>query len=379
MLAAATYGNGYSQVATPSSVAYGLPWQGPQNHSSSSPSIWSHQYNGNAQWPSSSHNRHPSMGGYGMQAYVQQPQPPVSQLMASQAQQVPPQQRSYGTVNSVSVPVHLVQGYDGLAPAPMLSYSAQPVMLVPQNAPPMQAQQQPMMPQQQHSRFQVPYQQLVQAPRLMPHYIHPVQPQMPMFHQRMPPYQAVPDTPPNPVPTTEYDLHAFAKFLLSVCFGIVEETMTPEETSSFEGFIETVLCATRLQLSTLYMSLVFLNRSNKLCDPAFKRLPLKKRLVCALILANKMHDDNTFTNASWSIVSTIPTKEITSLEAACLKAFDWDLSLGESGVSEWQYWEKCWHEFEQKVQMPSPVSPAVSNDQWNAQLSGDTFTIAAAC
>lgn len=166
--------------------------------------------------------------------------------------------------------------------------------------------------------------------------------------------------------------------MLSVCVGIVEESMTPEETQKFESFIETMLYATRLQLSTLFMSLVFLNKSNKVCSDEFRSLPLRKRLVCALILANKMHDDNTFTNASWSVVSQIPTKEITSLEAQCLDAFKWDLSMGESGMTEWYYWQKCWQDFVVKLQSPSPVPSPPMSGSLNV-LGADAFSVAAAC
>lgn len=417
-------------------------WQS-HTHNSASPSIWSHQYNGSVQWPVSSHNRQQSLGGnHGYMAQHQSAiphaasVPPLNQHHVQSA--VPSGHHRHYSVNPV--PVQLVQGYghnlqqhvhqpvqqpvqqpvhqtvhQTVQQQPMMGYNPQPVLLMPsaqqqpqqvtqQQVPQQMPQQMPQqvtqqqllqpiaqaMPQQmpqQVSQQQLQQQQLqqqqfhhlLQAPRLMPHYIQPIVPSQYQLYQRAP-YQAPSSEQQqaNNAPITEYDLPSFAKFMLSVCIGIVEESVSLEETQKFETFIETMLYATRLQLSTLFMSLVFLNKSNKVCGNEFKSLPLRKRLVCALILANKMHDDNTFTNASWSVVSEIPTKEITSLEAKCLDAFNWDLSMGEKGMTEWYYWQKCWQDFIVKVQSPSPVASPPVNGNMNV-LGSDALSVAAAC
>lgn len=115
---------------------------------------------------------------------------------------------------------------------------------------------------------------------------------------------------------------------------------------SFTKFTCQVLTATRLPKSTLVLALVYLSdrwSKGNLPETQSPIHDVYKMLVVALLLANKFHDDNTFTNKSWHEATGVPVTDLRVIEADWLRAIQWTLHLEKSaGWDEWnqiyEYW-----------------------------------------
>lgn len=172
--------------------------------------------------------------------------------------------------------------------------------------------------------------------------------------------------PETSVPLTEYDVGAFSKFYVAVATGILGEALLSPELAAIEQYVSSLLCATRLPRSTVLVSFVFLNKWHKLnlTLPSGMDSSLRSLVTCSLVLANKINDDNTFTNASWGLVSGFPARQITKMELFWLDCLDWSLELDEAGVAEWHYWDKCWSQYEHNLSSASLQSPLSFQGLW---------------
>lgn len=207
--------------------------------------------------------------------------------------------------------------------------------------------------------------QQVSAPFIAP-YLHSAQ--IPQYPIRAPlqPYQSI--TPPETsAPSTEYDVGVFSKFYVAVATGILGETLVSPESAALEQYVSSLLCATRLPKSTVLVSFVFLSKWHKLnlALPAGLDGSLRSLITCSLVLANKINDDNTFTNASWGLVSGFPARQITKMELLWLDCLHWRLELDETGIAEWHYWHKCWSQYELGLSSSSLQSPVPFQGLWS--------------
>lgn len=60
-------------------------------------------------------------------------------------------------------------------------------------------------------------------------------------------------------------------------------------------------------------------------------------LVTALMVANKLHEDVSYTTQSWSTMSQIPAAELTSAERTFLSVLNYDLVMPKHKWNLWQY------------------------------------------
>lgn len=358
VLAATTYGNGYNPLATPSNSTASVSWP---TSNSVSPSIWSQDHQGSAQWPA--YNQPYSLGvnypatyNYGQQHYSADQGFHRRSLSRHQHSLSQPMVPMYQYTNQYSgnqqyVPAIPMVPVQSQVPVQNQSYMAQ--QRVPLFVPP-QPVAQPIVPS-----IPAHLQAFTRAP--VPHY------QNIGYH----------DVSQS---QTEYDLYTCAKFCVAVAAGLFAEQLTADETQTLERFLEMLLGATHLPKSTLLMSFVFLNQWNSLEAEIFQDTDFKTRIVLSLVLANKMNDDNTFTNASWGSVTKIEPARITALELAWLDAMEWKMNLDKAGIEEWNYWQACWNQYEQTIQttnfLPSPASP---NLGWPQGFLMEPFAMAAAC
>lgn len=174
----------------------------------------------------------------------------------------------------------------------------------------------------------------------------------------------------------EFDTSLASKFLIAVAMNICGHLdVSISETQTVELYIRSLLHATHLSKATLLMCLVILNRVVS-AGIAASNYTLKQLITGSFVLANKFNDDNTFTNASWSMVTGIPTKHITALELSFLTALGWCFNLNDTNLAEWKYWEVCWQEYELNSQTCYPSSP-LSPMLWSQRYDVDTLPVAA--
>ncbi|ODQ67273.1 hypothetical protein NADFUDRAFT_49710 [Nadsonia fulvescens var. elongata DSM 6958] len=147
----------------------------------------------------------------------------------------------------------------------------------------------------------------------------------------------------------DYQIEEMAEFVSVMSQGIMlpgtSVVANSHVSNKFKKFISQVLSATRLPKATVVLSLVYLSKRFALDD--LKNVEITnemtyKLFVISLLLANKFHDDNTFTNRSWCQATGIPVGEITQMEASWLKAIKWSLNLSSVELKGWDKWNDCW-------------------------------------
>lgn len=180
------------------------------------------------------------------------------------------------------------------------------------------------------------------------HNYQPSQPQHSVSHQRMPSQQYNMPNNNNEAAVVggvaaklDYDLEEMAEFVTTEAlkiirkhYGVYKVDTSSQATEAFCKFTLQVLSATRLPKSTLILALVYLDeRSAKGNFPETQcSIPnVYKMLVVALLLANKFHDDNTFTNKSWYEATGVSIQDLSIIEFDWLKTIRWTLHLEKNG------------------------------------------------
>lgn len=166
----------------------------------------------------------------------------------------------------------------------------------------------------------------------------------------------------------QYDLNTMSTFLSWCAFGMLKQTRNP--TAEFEGFVVSVLFATRLPKSTIIIALEYMNQrfsSNpEITDKSLTEHEIFIYLIVALILANKFNDDNTFTNKSWSGATSLPLAMLNSCEMKWLEECKWSLNVVkfESNILTleqcWKTWLEKYDKSEAEVEAPVNKNSATS-------------------
>lgn len=119
-------------------------------------------------------------------------------------------------------------------------------------------------------------------------------------------------------------------------------------------FVSSVIVSSRSKVSTLLVTLVYLDRVKSSLDPeSFGVTRVRERIILgAIVLATKVRICNTWTRANltnpsqytedyppsnrkWARVArTFTARDISNAESHLLHALDWDLSVTECNVKE---------------------------------------------
>lgn len=153
--------------------------------------------------------------------------------------------------------------------------------------------------------------------------------------------------------TLDYELDEMAEFVSNMALGIMgpysteakSERPSQEFLDAFHKFTNQVLTATRLPKATVILALVYLSKRWALGNIPTTDANVHiayKLLVVALLLANKFHDDNTFTNKSWNEATGVPVQDLNIIERNWLKSIQWSLHLNQSDRKGWEKWNDCW-------------------------------------
>ena len=175
-------------------------------------------------------------------------------------------------------------------------------------------------------------------------------------------------------PVLEYDLHTMATFLSWCAYGMLKQEEKPSK--DFEGFVVSVLFATRLSKSTIVTALEYMNQ--RFYYKSFGGLmesDIERKLVIALILANKFNDDNTFTNSSWGGATGLSVEEINKEELAWLLDVNWNLNVVkfEKNIETleecWKTWLEKYSTNNQNSNQGSPTYSPYEKDYSAASVS----------
>jgi hypothetical protein len=148
------------------------------------------------------------------------------------------------------------------------------------------------------------------------------------------------------------------------------QSSTPSKTS-FRGWVNSVLCATRLPSATIVLSLRYLSirmtRLQASSSPDRSENAIYRMLTVALIMGSKFLDDNTFINRSWADVSGIDIRTLNHMEREWLCDINWNLHLDPAESAGFNEWLDHWKQYEKNALSRGAQSLKLSPIDTNVQ------------
>ncbi|CAO3585118.1 unnamed protein product [Absidia cylindrospora] len=109
-----------------------------------------------------------------------------------------------------------------------------------------------------------------------------------------------------------------------------------KRTIAFKQFCQKVIKATQISCACIVLGLYYIHRLRSAYPYIHASIGSEIRLfTTALVLANKYLDDNTFTNKTWSEVSSIPISELNIMEMEFLSALHYNIHLPHDQYFQW--------------------------------------------
>ncbi|KAG0172667.1 hypothetical protein DFQ29_008278 [Apophysomyces sp. BC1021] len=106
--------------------------------------------------------------------------------------------------------------------------------------------------------------------------------------------------------------------------------------AAFKLFCQKVLKATQISCTCIVLALYYIHRLRSTYPSIRGSIGSEVRLfTTALVLANKFLDDNTFTNKTWSDVSSIPVHELNIMEMEFLSALNYRIYVRHAQFFSW--------------------------------------------
>lgn len=150
----------------------------------------------------------------------------------------------------------------------------------------------------------------------------------------------------------DYEMDLMANFVAEMCQQMVSRR-SASPTPQFRKYVSQILSSTRLPSSTIMLGLFYLQERMKFekGDLSSSGSLMRMVTVC-LLLGSKFLDDNTFQNRSWAEVSSIPVKELNTMELEWLKDFNWEIhGLMYDPDQGFFMWIEHWHAYQDKAQV----------------------------
>ncbi|KAK4700430.1 hypothetical protein P7C70_g5817, partial [Phenoliferia sp. Uapishka_3] len=147
--------------------------------------------------------------------------------------------------------------------------------------------------------------------------------------------------PPSPPQPRRERVSAVATFAAeSICFLWFDNSRIPSKhqlvpTEKFLRFCHDVLATTQVSHSVVILALLFIYRlkhKNQICGAPGSEFRL---CVTALMMANKVLDDNTYTAKTWSDVSSLELKPLVAGELEFLSGIDYQCHVSEQDFGGW--------------------------------------------
>ncbi|KAI8888398.1 hypothetical protein K501DRAFT_240775 [Backusella circina FSU 941] len=135
--------------------------------------------------------------------------------------------------------------------------------------------------------------------------------------------------------------------------------LNPKRHTAFKLFVQKILKATQISCTCIILALYYIQQLRTAYPSIRASIGSEVRLfTTALVLANKYLDDNTFTNKTWSEVSSIPVTELNIMEMEFLSALNYSIHIPHHKFFQWtlqcQQW---WTPFtQQQQQQPTNFS-----------------------
>ncbi|EFW99789.1 cyclin-related 2 [Grosmannia clavigera kw1407] len=127
---------------------------------------------------------------------------------------------------------------------------------------------------------------------------------------------------------------------------------------SFKAWVSRILTTTQVTQNVVFLALLFIYRLKSL-NPMVRGKPGSefRLLTVALMLGNKFLDDNTYTNKTWSDVSTLNVKDIHVMEVEFLSNMRYSLLVSATEWKEWLVKLAKFRIYYERASTTSAVSP----------------------
>ncbi|CAO3634511.1 unnamed protein product [Mucor hiemalis] len=130
--------------------------------------------------------------------------------------------------------------------------------------------------------------------------------------------------------------------------------LSPKRHAAFKLFVRKVLKATQISCTCILLALHYIQRLRAAYPSIRASIGSEVRLfTTALVLANKYLDDNTFTNKTWSEVSSIPINELNIMEMEFLSALNYSIYMPHTAFYTWK--NDCQEWYRRLQMIPSPM------------------------
>lgn len=140
-------------------------------------------------------------------------------------------------------------------------------------------------------------------------------------------------------------------------------TSSPKRHLTFKLYVQKILKATQISCTCMILALYYIQKLRSAYPLIHASIGSEVRLfTTALVLANKYLDDNTFTNKTWSEVSSIPVNELNIMEMEFLSALNYTLHLPQDGFYAWVNQCQQWWMTPNLIESASPAHPLFQHD-----------------
>ncbi|CEP19318.1 hypothetical protein [Parasitella parasitica] len=113
-------------------------------------------------------------------------------------------------------------------------------------------------------------------------------------------------------------------------------TISTARSNAFRLFCQNMIKSTQVSSPCVLVALLYIYKLRTAYPSIRASLGSEVRLfTTALILANKFLDDNTFTNKTWSEVSSVPLVELNIMEMEFLSALNYKTSVHQAQFFSW--------------------------------------------
>ncbi|GAN11836.1 hypothetical protein MAM1_1073d11447 [Mucor ambiguus] len=134
--------------------------------------------------------------------------------------------------------------------------------------------------------------------------------------------------------------------------------LSPKRHAAFKVYVQKVLKATQISCTCMILALHYIQRLRAAYPSIRASIGSEVRLfTTALVLANKYLDDNTFTNKTWSEVSSIPVNELNIMEMEFLSALNYNIHIPQKQFFAWTSTCQQWWTNSTLMMPMSPATP----------------------
>ncbi|KAI8096928.1 cyclin-domain-containing protein [Halteromyces radiatus] len=175
--------------------------------------------------------------------------------------------------------------------------------------------------------------------------------------------------------TNTTQLADFCALAVPAIWGPIKQQQPMKRTIAFKQFCQKIIKATQISCACVVLGLYYIHRLRSAYPYIHASIGSEVRLfTTALVLANKYLDDNTFTNKTWSEVSSIPVLELNIMEMEFLSALHYNIHLRHDHFFQWVQQCQQWIPTNNMILQPRSIKVPISFSDRSSSPTSTTKT-----